>query len=77
LNCEAVARELSNYIDGEVNAALRQDLEIHLQGCEHCTVVMNQVKMTVDLFCDAEPVELPSDVRSRLYEALQAKLGNL
>jgi anti-sigma factor RsiW len=77
VNCKAATRELSSYIDGDLNVELRQDLEIHLQGCEHCTVVMNQVKMTVDLFCDAEPVELPSDVRSRLYEALQAKLGNL
>jgi predicted anti-sigma-YlaC factor YlaD len=77
LNCEAVTRELSNYIDGDLNIELRHDLEIHLQGCEHCTIVMNQVKMTVDLFCDAEPVDLPSDVRSRLYQALKQKLGPL
>jgi hypothetical protein len=30
--------------------------------------------MTVELFCDAEPVDLPNDVRSRLYEALKNKL---
>jgi anti-sigma factor RsiW len=75
LNCEGVTRELSNYIDGEVDAALRQELEQHLGGCSHCTVVLNQVKMTVELFCDAEPVDLPTDVRNRLYAALQSKLG--
>ena len=77
MNCEGVTRELSNYIDGEVDAALRQELEQHLCGCSHCTVVLNQVKMTVELFCDAEPVDLPTDVRSRLYAALQNRLGNL
>lgn len=77
MNCEGVTRELSNYIDGEVDAALRQELEQHLGGCSHCTVVLNQVKMTVELFCDCEPVDLPTDVRSRLYAALQNKLGNL
>jgi anti-sigma factor RsiW len=66
---------MSNYIDGDVDAGLRHDLEMHLQGCHHCTVVLNQVKKTVDLFCDAEPVDLPSEVRARLYEALQRKLG--
>jgi anti-sigma factor RsiW len=68
---------MSNYIDGELDARLRQDLESHLQGCKHCTVVLHQVEMTVDLFCDAEPVELPNEVRARLYEALRAKLGTI
>ncbi|MGA2418439.1 MAG: zf-HC2 domain-containing protein [Candidatus Acidiferrum sp.] len=77
MNCEAVTRELSNYIDGDVDVTLRHELEIHLQGCEHCTIVLNQVKHTVDLFCDAEPVDLPTEVRSRLYQALQTKLKQL
>jgi anti-sigma factor RsiW len=77
VNCEGVTREISNYIDGELSTGLQLELEQHLQGCRHCTVVLNQVKMTVELFCDAEPVDLPNDVRSRLYEALQNKLKNL
>jgi hypothetical protein len=40
-------------------------------------VVVDQVKKTVELFCDAEPVDLPNDVRSRLYEALEIKLRSL
>jgi anti-sigma factor RsiW len=75
LNCDGVTRELSNYLDGEIDAVVRVDFELHLQGCQHCSVVVDQVKKTVELFCDAEPVELPQDVRARLYEALQSKLG--
>ena len=75
MNCDAATREMSNYIDGELSAALRQELEVHLHECKHCTVVLKQVEMTVDLFCDAEPVDLPADVRARLYEALRAKLA--
>ena len=66
---------MSNYIDGELGATLRQELEVHLRECGHCTVVLKQVEMTVDLYCDAEPVDLPADVRARLYEALRAKLA--
>ena len=75
MNCEGVTREISNYIDGELDASVRVEIELHLHGCEHCTVVVNQVKKTVELFCDEEPVELPGDVRTRLYDALQKKLG--
>lgn len=75
MNCDAATREMSNYIDGDLSVTLRQELEIHLHNCEHCTVILKQVEMTVDLFCDAEPVDLPADVRARLYEVLRAKLA--
>jgi anti-sigma factor RsiW len=74
LNCKGVIREISNYIDGELDAAAKQELEAHLDHCGECALVVNQTKMTVEIFCDAEAVELPGDVRSRLHEALQRKL---
>ena len=74
MNCKGVVREISNYIDGDLDAAMNQELEGHLRDCEECAVVVNQTKMTVDVFCDSEAVELPTDVRSRLHEALQRKL---
>lgn len=77
MNCRGACRELSNYIDGDIDADLRQELEHHVQNCKKCTVVLNQLKRTVELFCDAEPVDLPPDVRTRLYAALQSKLGHL
>jgi len=74
LNCDGVIREISNYIDGDLDAAMKQELERHLDHCEDCAMVVNQTKMTVEIFCDSQPVELPTDVRSRLHDALQRKL---
>jgi anti-sigma factor RsiW len=74
LNCKGVIREISNYIDGDLNAAMKQELEGHLHHCEDCTMVVNQTKMTVEVFCDSQAVELPTDVRSRLHDALHRKL---
>jgi anti-sigma factor RsiW len=75
LNCDGVIRELSNYLDGELEPALRQDLERHLKDCGDCALVVDQTKKTVQIFCDSEPVELPVEVRSRLREALRRKMG--
>jgi anti-sigma factor RsiW len=74
LNCKGVIREISNYIDGDVDAAMKQELERHLHHCEDCAMVVNQTKMTVEVFCDSQPVELPTDVRSRLHETLRRKM---
>jgi len=74
LNCKGVVREISNYIDGELDAATKQEIERHLGHCDDCAMVVNQTKMTVDIFCDDQPVELPKDVRERLHEALRRKM---
>jgi anti-sigma factor RsiW len=73
VNCEAVIREISNYIDGELEPMMRQDLEHHLKGCKHCSLTVDQTRMTVQLFCDEEIVELPADVKMRLHEGLKKK----
>jgi anti-sigma factor RsiW len=73
LNCKSVIREISNYLDGELELAAKQELEHHLEHCGDCKTVVDQTKLTVDVFCDSEPVELPIDVKSRLHEALRRK----
>ena len=74
MNCIGVIRELSNYIDGELDLAMKQELERHLGHCEDCTMIVDQTKKTVEIFCDSEPVALPSDVHTRLHDALHLKM---
>ena len=75
MNCEATIREISNYIDGELEPSVKQEIERHLDHCQDCKLVVDQTKLTVDIFCDAKPVELPADVQSRLHEALRRKFS--
>ncbi len=75
MNCKGVIYEISNYIDGELDAAMKEELERHLSHCEDCSMVVDQTKKTVEIFCDSEPVALPDAVRSRLHAALRNKLG--
>jgi anti-sigma factor RsiW len=74
LNCQGVIREISNYMDGELELPERQDLERHLEHCEECNLVVNQTRLTVKVFCDEKEVELPGEVKKRLHEALRRKL---
>ncbi len=38
-------------------------------------MVVDQTRLTVNVFCDSKAVELPGEVKSRLHEALRRKLG--
>ena len=74
MNCKGVIREISNYIDGDLDLLVKQELERHLEHCEDCKMVVDQTRLTVSVFCDAKPVELSGDVKSRLHDALHRKL---
>jgi len=75
LNCKGVIREISSYIDGELELTMKQELERHLQHCEDCKMVVDQTKLTVEIFCDSKPVDLPREVKSRLHAALLRKIS--
>lgn len=75
MNCKSVILEISNYLDGELDPAVTLELQQHLELCGDCKMVVDQTKLTVDIFCDSKPVELPLDVQSRLHEALRRKFS--
>lgn len=76
MNCRGVIRELSNFLDGDLDPALRAELERHLEHCDDCRMVVDTTRKTVHLFCHSEPVPLPNEVRDRLHKALEMRLKN-
>jgi anti-sigma factor RsiW len=74
LNCPDVIHELSNFIDGDLDPALKLELEKHFKDCADCRLVVDQTKKTIEIFCDSEPLELPDEVRAGLHEALRRNL---
>ena len=73
MNCKGVIGELSNYIDGDLDPVVKQELERHLEHCEDCTMIVDQTKKTIEILCGSQPVSLSTDVRSRLHAALRQK----
>jgi hypothetical protein len=74
LNCTSAIYEISSYIDGELEVSVRIELEEHFRECEDCAIVVRQTQLTVEIFCNDKPIELPTDVRSRLHEKLKHKI---
>ena len=75
MNCKGVIRELSNYIDGDLDPVVKQELERHLEHCEDCAMIVDQTKKTIQVLCDSQPVSLSADVCSRLHATLREKTG--
>ncbi|MHB8525188.1 MAG: anti-sigma factor family protein [Candidatus Acidiferrales bacterium] len=75
MNCKSVVRELCNYLDGGLDSNLQQSIEIHLEHCEDCHLLVDTTKKTIQIFCNSEPLPLSEDVRTRLHEALVKRLS--
>lgn len=71
-SCKQLLSTLSEYVDGSLSGDLCVELERHMKDCQRCRVVVNTLKKTVELYHDtAEEVEVPAEVRQRLYLRLQ------
>ncbi len=73
--CKEVIRKLSEYLDGELDPVLAEQLTRHLEHCEDCGLVVDTTRKTIEMYCDSEPAPLPDDVRRQLDRAFAEKLG--
>lgn len=72
-SCRDLLGQLSDYIDGDLEAALCAELETHLTGCPDCRVMVDTMRRTITLYRAQSPVKLPPDVEERLYKVLKLK----
>src|ERR1019366_3074861 len=74
VSCEDVWREISNYLEGEVDASLRAAMEEHIRGCKHCTAVLDGTRNVVQLYGDERMFEVPLGFSHRLHRRLEENM---
>jgi anti-sigma factor RsiW len=74
IDCHHVWDHLSLYIDGDVEAELRAEIDRHLEHCEICSAVMDSTRNVVVLMADERVFEIPAGYSERLHERLEAML---
>ena len=71
VKCEQVWQEISNYLENEVDSALRSAIEEHLRECKRCTAVLDGTRNILQLYGDERLFQPPLGFDWRL----QARLG--
>ena len=66
VQCEQVWEQISDYIDGEVDASVRSAMDEHIQGCKRCTSVLEGTRNVVNLFGDERLFRVPMGYSWRL-----------
>lgn len=73
--CQEVLRRVSDYLDGEVPAQLREEIEKHLASCRHCAATYDSVHNTLVIIGDERTFTLPVGFSERLRKRLEAEMA--
>ncbi len=68
--CEALKAQLSEFIDGELDDAMCQEIEQHMASCDNCRVVVDTLRKTILLYRDTPVETVPPEVHERLVKVL-------
>ena len=74
MTCREVWREISNYIDDAVSPEMREELELHLAYCRHCTAIVDAVHNIIILVADGRTFSLPAGFSDRLKARIEQEL---
>lgn len=73
MKCSEFIAMLDDLIDDTVTAEIRAEIEQHMHKCEHCEVVFNTTRKTIEIYRSHEIYDLPTDLRERLHAAIMAR----
>ncbi len=74
LTCKQFLDELSEYLDEELSAEVRRELEAHLSECPNCWVIADTTRKTVQIYKGMEALPISEPLHSRLMKALECKM---
>ena len=74
ISCADFMTEIGNYLDGDVAAEVRAQLEQHLAHCQTCTVLVDSTRKTLKIVTDSGAFDLPEDAFRPLGEKIMARL---
>jgi predicted anti-sigma-YlaC factor YlaD len=69
-HCKDTLGILSDYLDGELDQCLCEEIEKHMAECGNCRIMVDTLRQTVILYREHGHEDMPDDVKSRLYAVL-------
>lgn len=73
MNCTDFLSQLTDYFDGEISPELLAEVRAHLGECQHCKVVVNTTRQTIEVYRGNEIYDVSDELRERLHSAIMAK----
>jgi predicted anti-sigma-YlaC factor YlaD len=66
--------EIGNYLEGDVAAEVRAQIESHLAHCQTCQIVYDSARKTVKVLTDCGSFDLPEATSRPIAENVMARI---
>jgi hypothetical protein len=73
MKCEELLKALNEYVDGTLEPGACAHFQQHLDGCDTCRIVVDNVRKTILLYKGDQVIELPTACREKLHAKLRAR----
>lgn len=73
MNCDELLAALNEYVDGTLDPGVCEKYKDHLEGCNPCQVVIDNIRQTISLYKAGEPYELPPELHGHLNALLRQR----
>src|SRR5215467_14737293 len=71
INCQDVRRDVSDYIDDELNPVQRAALDRHFAECRDCASLLDGMRNLIAIYRDERVLAPPDGFHERLYQKLE------
>jgi len=68
--CRRCFQKVSEYLDGELEREICEEVEAHLRECPQCSKCYDSLRKTIQLCREGAMEEIPQDVHRRLRSAI-------
>ena len=75
IECVEVWRQISNYLEGEVDSVLRASMASHFKDCAHCSAILDGTRNVMKLVGDGKAFEIPAGASQKFYKKLNDHLA--
>jgi hypothetical protein len=75
IDCVEVWRQISDYLDDELDSGLRASMSSHFKDCAHCSAILDGTRNVVKLVGDGRAFEIPARASERFCKKLNDHLA--
>ena len=74
ISCADFMAAIGDYLEGDVAAEVRVQLEAHLSHCSTCQVVYDSARKTITVLTDSGSFDLPESASAPITQKIMARI---
>lgn len=75
VTCTDFLARMTDYFDNEVDEKLLAEIRDHLAECDHCEILVNTTRQTIQIYRDHQVYEVSTEMREHTISSIMHRCG--